>query len=74
MASEKLASTPPERRKIVSIGHPYLQAIEIDPGRIIIEDVEESLLARGDIKLSVADYTAIEEDLRSRMEPPVRRR
>ena len=42
--------------------------ISFDPSRIIIEDVEESLLARGDIKLSVADYTAIEEDLRSRME------
>ena len=45
-----------------------MQAIEIDPNRIIIEDVEESLLARGDIKLSVADYAAIEQDLRSRLE------
>jgi len=52
----------------IRVGHPYLQAIEIDPGRIIIEDIEESLLARGDIKLSVADYTAIEEELRSRLE------
>ena len=46
----------------IRVGHPYLQAIEIDPGRIIIEDIEESLL------LSVADYTAIEEELRSRLE------
>ena len=30
--------------------------------------MEESLLARGDIKLSVADYAAIEQDLRSRLE------
>ena len=52
----------------IRIGHPYLQAIEIDPDRILIEEVEESLLARGDIKLSVADYTAIERELRSRLE------
>ena len=52
----------------IRIGHPYLQTVEIDPNRIIIDEVEESLLARGDIKLSVADYTAIERDLRSRLE------
>nr|WP_325230701.1 DUF4230 domain-containing protein [uncultured Oscillibacter sp.] len=57
-----------EKTVTIFVDHPYLQTIEIDPSRIIIEDVEESLLARGDIKLSVADYTAIEEDLRSRME------
>lgn len=52
----------------IRIGHAYLQAIEIDPSRVIMEDVEESLLARGDIKLTVADYNAIERDLRSRWE------
>lgn len=57
-----------ERTVTIRIDPPYLQTIEIDPNRIIIEDVEESLLARGDIKLSVADYTAIEQDLRSRLE------
>lgn len=56
------------RTVTIRIDHPYLQAIEIDPNCIIIEDVEESLLARGDIKLSVADYAAIEQDLRSRLE------
>ena len=57
-----------EKAVTIRVDHPYLQAVEIDPSRIIIEDVEESLLARGDIRLSVADYTAIEEDLRSRLE------
>ena len=52
----------------IRIDHAYLQAIEIDPNNIIIDDVEESLLARGDIKLTVADYSAIERDLRSRLE------
>lgn len=50
----------------ILIGHAYLQAVEIDPSDIIVDDVQESLLARGDIKLSVADYKTIEEDLRAR--------
>lgn len=52
----------------IRIDHAYLQAIEINPDNIIIDDVQESLLARGDIKLSLADYKAIEQDLRSRWE------
>ena len=50
------------------IGHVYLQSIEIDPDDIIIDEVEESLLAHGDIKLTVADYRTIEQELRSRLE------
>ena len=34
----------------------------------IIDEVKEGLLARGDIELTVADYNAIEKDLRSRLE------
>lgn len=56
------------RTVTIRIDHAYLQAIEIDPNNIIIDDVKESLLARGDIKLSVADYNAIERDLRARLE------
>ena len=52
----------------IRIDHAYLQAIEIDPNNIIIDDVKQSLLAWGDIKLTVADYSAIERDLRSRLE------
>lgn len=52
----------------IQIGHAYLQVIEIDPNNIIIDEVQESLLARGDIELTVADYNAIERDLRSRLE------
>ena len=32
----------------IRIGHAYLQTIEIDPEQIVIEDVQESLLARGE--------------------------
>ena len=52
----------------IKIGHAYLQSIEIDSDNIIIDEVEEGLLARGDIKLTVADYNAIENDIRSRLE------
>lgn len=52
----------------IRIGHAYLQAIEINPDDIIIDEVQESLLARGDIQLTLADYNALERDLRSRLE------
>ena len=52
----------------IQIDHAYLQAIEIDPNKIIIDDVRESLLARGDIELSLKDYNAIEKELRQKLE------
>lgn len=59
----------PEKKTVtIRIAHPYLQAVEIDPGNVIIEEVQEGLLARGDIELTVSDYTAIERELRSRLE------
>jgi len=52
----------------IKIDHAYLQAIEIDPNDIIIDDVKEGLLARGDIELTVKDYNVIEKELRTRLE------
>lgn len=52
----------------ILIDHAYLQAIDIDPNNIIVDDVKESLLAWGDIKLTVADCNAIERDLRTQLE------
>ena len=58
------------KKKVVTIkiAHSYLEAIEIDPDKIMIDEVKESLFAKGDIKLTVADYNAIEKDLKVRME------
>ena len=57
-----------EKRIItIKIDHAYLQAIEIDPNKIIIDEVKEGLCARGDIELTVSDYNAIEKDLRNRL-------
>jgi len=52
----------------ILIDHAYLQAIEIDPNKIIIDEVKEGLLARGDIELTVKDYNTIEKQLRNRLE------
>lgn len=52
----------------ILIDHAYLQAIEIDPNKIIIDEVKEGLLARGDIELTVKDYNTIEKELRNRLE------
>ena len=61
--------TDSDRKTVtIKIDHAYLQAIEIDPSNIIIDEVKESLLARGDIELTLADYKAIEQELRSRLE------
>ena len=59
-----------ENKKLITIkiGHAYLQAIEINPDEIVIDEVKESLLARGDIKLTVADYNVIEKELREKLE------
>ena len=52
----------------IRINHAYLQAIEIDPEKIIIDEVKEGLLARGNIELTVKDYNNIEKELRNRLE------
>lgn len=52
----------------IRIDHAYLEAIEINPNNIIIDEVKEGLLARGDIALTVADYNAIEKELRTQLE------
>lgn len=52
----------------IKIGHAYLQAIDINPDDIIIDEEKESLLAKGDIKLTVADYNVIEKELKAKLE------
>lgn len=52
----------------IKIDHAYLEAIKINPEDIIIDEVKESFLAKGDIKLSVEDYNIIERELQIKME------
>ena len=67
--TEKNIIEDKEKRIItIKIGHAYLQTIEIDPNKVIVDEVREGLLARGDIELTVKDYNIIEKELRSRLE------
>lgn len=68
LTAESIVEDREKKTVTIRIGHAYLQAIEIDPDNIMIDDVQESLLARGNIRLTVADYTVIERELRSRLE------
>lgn len=68
LTEENIVEDKKNRIVTIKIGHAYLQAIEIDPDKIIIDDVKEGLLARGDIELTVKDYNVIEKELRSRLE------
>lgn len=56
------------RTVIIRIEHSYLETIDINPDDVIIDEVEEGLLARGKIKLTVADYKEIEKDLLTELE------
>ena len=67
LTAANVIEDPTKETVTIRIGHPYLQAVEIDPNDVIIDAVEESLLARGGIELTLADYRAIERDLRSRL-------
>ena len=68
LTADNIVTNSEDKTVTIKINHAYLQAIEIDPDKIIIEEVKEGLLARGDIKLTVADYNMIEQELRSRLE------
>ena len=68
LTKENIIQNKQKKQITIKIDHAYLQAIEINPEKIIIDEVKEGLLARGDIKLTVKDYNAIEKELRNRME------
>ena len=68
LTRENIVDDKETKTLTILIDHAYLQAIEIDPDKVIIDEVKEGLLARGDIELTVSDYNSIEKELRSRME------
>lgn len=68
LTKENIVDDKENKTLTIKISHAYLQAIEINPDNIIIDEVKEGLLARGDIELTVSDYNVIEKELRSRLE------
>ena len=68
LTKESIIQDKQNKTITIRIDHAYLQAIEIDPNKIIIDEVKEGLLARGDIELTLKDYNTIEKELRKRLE------
>ena len=68
LTKEDVLQDKNEKIITIKIGHAYLQTIEINPEDIVIDEVKESLLAKGDIELTVADYNVIEKELIGRLE------
>ena len=68
LTADNVVQNKDSKTVTIRIDHAYLQAIEIDPNNIMIDEVKEGLLARGDIKLTVADYNKIEKELRTKLE------
>lgn len=68
LTANKVITNNTDKTVTIKIGHAYLQAIEIDPDNIIVDEVKQGLLNWGKIKLTMSDYRVIEQDLRTRME------
>lgn len=68
LTRENIVEDKEKRVITIKIGHAYLQAIEIDPDKILVDEVKEGLLVRGDIELTVKDLNTIEKELRDRLE------
>lgn len=59
-----------KKNKIITIkiDHAYLEAIAIDPNQITIGDLKKGWFARGDLEMTVQDYTDLEKRLKEEME------
>lgn len=68
LSKEDVVENQENKEIIIKIGHAYLQAIEINPEEIVIDEVKEGFLAKGDIELSVSDYNMIERELKTKLE------
>ena len=68
LTAEDIIEDQETKTVTIKIGHAYLQAIEIDPEHIIVDEVKEGLLARGEIELMARDHQTIETELRDRLE------
>ena len=51
----------------IAVKRPALEAIEINPDEIKIDEVDTGLLAWGKIKLTYSDYVEIEKELREKL-------
>ena len=68
LTAANIIDDPENKTVTIQIDHAYLEVVDIDPEKIIVDEVKQGLLAWGKIKLTVNDYTEIEKELVSRIE------
>lgn len=68
LTKENIIEDKKNKTITIQINHAHLETVEIDPSQVIIDDVKESLLAKGDIELTLKDYNTIEKELVRRLE------
>lgn len=68
LTKENIIQDKKNQTVTIQIEHAYLETIEINPDNIIINEVKEGLLAKGEIELTVKDYNSIEKELIHKME------
>ena len=68
LTAANIMDDPENKTLTIKIGHAYLEVVDIDPEKVIVDEVKQGLLAWGKIKLTMNDYNAIERELVNRME------
>lgn len=68
LTAANIIDDPEKKTLTIKIGHAYLEVVDIDPEKVIVDEVKQGLLAWGKIKLTMNDYNAIEKELVNRME------
>lgn len=67
LTKESIVDDKEKKIITIKIPHAYLKDIVIDPNKIIVFAVKESLFARGNIEMSMGDYKELEKELVRRM-------
>lgn len=68
LTAANVIDDPENKTVTIKIGHAYLEVVDIDPEKVIVDEVKQGLLAWGKIKLTMNDYNEIEKELVNRME------
>lgn len=67
LTEEDIITDHKNRKLTIKIPHPKLDAIEIDPNRIVVGEQQKGLLAFGNLKMTVNDYVLLESELQKKL-------
>ena len=68
LTKESIKDDPKNKLLTIEIEHPKLEAIEIDPNKIVIGRQDNGFLAFGELVLSVDNYVELEKELKKKLE------